>query len=119
MTPGLQWERRVAELEEFHRLHDHTRVPPTHGGNAGLKQWVTVQRRKARTGKLTEERRRRLDALGLDWNPSLLKPHSDSSRRTAEMRWERRVAELEEYQRVHGHLSIPKQGETSGLSQWV
>jgi hypothetical protein len=73
------WEERFAELQEFHRVHGHCRVPTIDGvayHNPQLTIWVQCQRRQCRLFRrgaersfMTEERIRKLDSLGFVWEP--------------------------------------------------
>jgi hypothetical protein len=73
------WEERFAELQEFHRVHGHCRVPTVDGGSyysPQLSCWVQCQRRQCRLFRsgversfMTEERAQKLDSLGFVWEP--------------------------------------------------
>lgn len=95
--------RREAELAEFRATHGHCEVPaddPT-----GLGAWVAGQRKAAKEPWYPGDRRARLAALGFCWD------------HRAE-RDERMVEALAEFQRIHGHLRVPK-GDPSGLNGWI
>ena len=57
-------------------------------------KWVHKQRQKRRNNQLSEEQIRRLDQIGLIWNPS------DST-------WEEKFAELLIYKEINGHCNVP------------
>ena len=73
---GFSWnkidatrERRFAELVRFKMERGHVNVPKRFPENPKLANWITVQRRQRKNGKLSQERVQRLDALGFEWSP--------------------------------------------------
>ena len=60
------WEVRFQELSEFKKLHGHCRVPKQWPENPQLEQWVRQQRFLKRHGKVSVERLKLLDDIGLD-----------------------------------------------------
>ena len=67
------WEERFKELQDFHRKFQHCNVPTTYAENRQLAAWVKCQRRQyklLRDNKPTnmnQERRKKLEALGFEW----------------------------------------------------
>eukprot|EP00539_Tryblionella_compressa_P017140 CAMPEP_0178843940 /NCGR_PEP_ID=MMETSP0746-20121128/16478_1 /TAXON_ID=913974 /ORGANISM="Nitzschia punctata, Strain CCMP561" /LENGTH=70 /DNA_ID=CAMNT_0020507715 /DNA_START=12 /DNA_END=220 /DNA_ORIENTATION=+ len=57
-----KWESMLVELETFRSVHGHTRVPQS---SSSLGRWVKLQRKHR--FQMSEDRRRRLDALGFVW----------------------------------------------------
>ena len=57
--------QRLSALVEYQREHGHYRVPQSH---VSLGRWVSTVRGYRKQGKLSEERIRRLDALGFTWS---------------------------------------------------
>jgi hypothetical protein len=65
----IGWDEMYGRLIVYQRANGHCRVPKvykTEDGNR-LGQWVGYQR--TRRDEMDPERRRRLDALGFDWDP--------------------------------------------------
>lgn len=68
------WEQRIAEIEEFRRLHGHVTVPSTYKENMKLATWVKQQRRQyklfsqGRPSNITLERIEQLQSLGFEWS---------------------------------------------------
>jgi hypothetical protein len=72
-----------------------------------LASWVTIQRERKASGKLSSERKRRLNAIGFVWDPL------DSS-------WEAMFTELKRYKDEHGDCNVPGDwGENTKLANWV
>ena len=63
-----QWEAMFQELVEYKKEHGHCNVPKGWKKNPQFGTWVGVQRKYHGKGKLSEERKDRLDALGVDWD---------------------------------------------------
>jgi superfamily II DNA or RNA helicase len=91
-TPEERWEQMYIELEKYHRTHGNVNVPIS---NDELARWIWKQRERRTTGRLSQERIRRLDGLGFLWERL--------ERRT----WEERPAEVAEFRAKHGHCDIP------------
>ncbi len=70
-TQEAAWEDGFARLQSFAEREGHSRVPQLYLGDDvfRLGQWVAVQRDGQRSGKLSEERRQRLEVLpGWAWD---------------------------------------------------
>ncbi len=65
-----KWEEGFPHLEAFVKEHGHCRVPQAYKTADGFKlgTWVGNRRMDQRKGKLSPERRARLDALGFVWS---------------------------------------------------
>ena len=69
------------------------------------------QRKAHREGKLSEERFRKLDGLGVDWGATY------DPRRMGSGSWDERLDELKKYKAEHGNCTVPcKQGT---LGKWA
>jgi len=62
-----KWIQRVSELEQFKSDHGHCNVPAKWPENRSLGGWVSKQRQQYKTGKLSEERIKRLEQLDFRW----------------------------------------------------
>jgi len=81
-------------------------LPPPHRFQ-GLANWVYVQRKHYRDGKLSEEQTRRLEDLGIIWR------HEDA-------KWEMQSLELRKYNETHGDCAVPvKWIPNPILASWV
>jgi len=74
-----RWEENLVRLREFHRRHGHTRVPWGYADHPPLGPWVYQQRKALREGRLSEDRRRRLDVVGPGWRGEESGPGSGDS----------------------------------------
>ena len=89
-----QWEKAFAEAQSWYAQYGHLDIPTAHTANGvRLGRWIYRQREAWEKGKLTEERKSRLDAIGMIW--------------TQEDPWEINYREAEKYFRIHGDLEIP------------
>ena len=106
---GDQWDRTFALLEQFKYCEGHCNVPDRHEENSiKLGAWLGLQRTAMRRGKLDESRKRRLDDLGVIWDPI-----ADE--------WERNFALLEQFKKREGHCNVPHSHEEDGvkLGMWL
>ena len=108
------WMERYHELVEYAKCHGNSMVPLNYPENPELGIWVMLQRReykRRKEGKLnrsfTEERIRRLEEIGFDWDP-------------LEIAWMERYNELVEYANCHGNCIVPRHySENPELGIWV
>jgi hypothetical protein len=61
-----QWDRMLAKLKQFKQRHGHLKVPSRNKTKPSLWQWLSLQRSQWRHGRLSEERRKRLQELGVE-----------------------------------------------------
>lgn len=89
------WEYMFALLEAFKAENGHVSVHPeaVYRDNP-LGSWLNTQRQFKKKGKLSDERIRRLEALGVRWEPR-------------EEKWEEMFALVKAYSDEHGHVGIP------------
>ena len=105
-----KWEARFAELAAYHQRSGNCLVPAHWPENPALAGWVRAQRSLGQQGKLTDERRARLDTLGFLWK---LVGCSDET-------WKARFGELAAFQKRFGHCLVPKDWpDNSALAGWV
>jgi len=104
-----RWERNFALLEQYKGREGHSDVP--HGyeeDGAKLGRWVCWLRQQYKKGKLAYSYQRRLDNLGMSWDPLT-------------EQWERSFAVLEQYKGREGHCDVPQKYEESEvfLGAWI
>ena len=105
----ILWEKGFEHARRYYR--DHRRLPasPSYVCADGYKLggWVSDQREKYRAGKMKEERREKLETIGMEWE--LPDP------------WEARFAAAERYHAEHGDLNIDYDGVFEGipLGRWI
>jgi hypothetical protein len=100
------WEKRFSELEAFTKEHGHCNPSVLSKAHATLGNWVSTQRHRRKQGRLSKERIRRLDELGINWGHAA--------------KWEKRFSELEAFKREHGHCNVSTLSKTHAtLGTWV
>lgn len=113
-TLTASWDMMYAEAAAFYRANGHLDIPRRYRTEANLPlgNWIMTQRtvrRGTKSGILTEEQIKKLDAIGMIWES----PH--------EMRWETGYAHARKYWEQQGHLLVPYAFETEGfpLGAWI
>jgi superfamily II DNA or RNA helicase len=90
---GSTWDEWFGILLRFKSREGHCRVPHAHiEGTFRLGYWVLNQRQDKDI--MSAERKRRLDAVGFDWDP-------------LESGWEKGFAALKKFQAREGHCLVP------------
>lgn len=95
------WEDKFQKLKEFQELHGHCKVPLKL--DRQLNSWVDAQRQANKQGRLSEERIKKLESLGVQW---IVKS------------WESKFKKLKEFKERHGHCNVPLHTEKQ-LYRWV
>ena len=101
---ATQWETKFASLCEYCERNGHCIIPKKH---PVLRMWVGVQRKAHKEGKLSKERRERLEAIGLDFDPYT-------------NLWEIMFTALCEYREEYGNCIVPRYySQNLALGNWV
>ncbi len=101
------WEEMYSALREFKKLNRHCNVPQIYHLNPQLGSWIATQRSKFNKGQLSQERRQRLESIGVIWDP-----HTAA--------WEDQFIALEEFKAAHNHCNVPKEYSLNPtLGAWV
>ncbi len=109
------WERSFAAAEAYYKEHGNLVVPTDYCvDGVNISSWIRTQRRiqngalGKRKNQLTDEQVRRLESIGMTWEPY-------------GARWEHSFAVAEKYYREHGDLNVPSHYEKDGvdLSRWL
>ena len=87
-----QWERNFALLKQFEEREGHCDVPFSHKED-GIKLGIWLSNQRKGRGKMEESLQRRLEQLGVSWDP-----YAD--------RWERNFALLEQFKEREGHCIV-------------
>jgi len=103
----------LEELQEFHQINGHCRVPRKYPQNPSLGYWVNdmrtefKKRKEGQQSSMTDERIAALNNLGFDW---VLKDTA----------WEIRLEELQKFHQTNGHCRVPgKYPQNESLGYWV
>jgi len=112
-----QWDSKFEEAKAFFDKHHHLEVPRSGKfGNTNLLKWLLRQREQFKNDKLSDVRKKKLEALNFDFV-------GESERRDKlleELNWKDRFHELEQFEKETG--IIPDGGSTAkekSLSKWV
>ena len=101
---GDKRERNFALLENFKEREGHCNVPTTYKEDGvSLGSWLNRQRVEMKRGRLDESYQRRLEELGVSWDP-------------LDDQWERNFAALEQFKEREGHCNAPDRYEEDGIS---
>ena len=97
-----QWEQNFALLEQFKEREGHCDVPKSHEED-GIKLGFWLSNQRQGKGKMEESLQRRLEQLGVSWNPQ-----ADE--------WEQKFALLEKFKEREGHCNVSKTHEEDGIN---
>jgi len=103
-----RWLARYDELKEYMAKHGDS-IPASHSGPLG--KWVDIQRdfyiqlARGERSSMTDERIRKLEAIGFQW------PKHRTNL------WEERLRELKEFKVKHGHCNVLT--STGKLGTWI
>jgi superfamily II DNA or RNA helicase len=102
-----RWNLCVGALESFRAREGHLTLPAGHVENGiRLHRWLTHVRVLKRRGKLSAERIRQLDSLGVSWSPN------------AEA-FEEMLESYSSHRAIHGHATIPRTEANKRLLNFV
>lgn len=105
------WEQNFQAAERYRRTYGDLNVPAGYKTETSfaLGQWIAAQRRRRRQGALSGEQARRLEGLGMVWEPY-------------SSRWEAMYAAAKAYSMQHGSLEMPSDYRTAEglhLGKWL
>ena len=102
-----QWEEMFEELKSFKSEKGHCDVLTRYKGHNNLGSWCHWQRTQYKSGKLDDDKVRRLLDLGFDFSPK-------------DTFWESMFDALESFKKEHGHCNVPMRYEPNpSLGTWV
>ena len=111
-TNESRWDEVYAMAREYYLEHGDLNVPTRYKAADGsdLWEWVRLQREKYHAGTLAPERKRKLDAIGMEWLS------------VNERKWESYYDEARQYYLSHGDLDVPPSYRTEDgvwLGKWI
>ena len=100
-----QWENYYTEATRYFQKHGNLNVPAQYQTVSGraLGAWIRRQRTAQASGKLSAERKARLDALQMIWQK--------------EDGWQKRYQLVQDYLSAHGNVDIPQDFIIEGI--WI
>lgn len=105
-----KWDIHYRALVAFQQQHGHCRVPEGWVENPRLAGWVASQRRLE--SKLSDERKRRLEALHFTWQAEI--------QESKDADWQATYEKLCIFKAAHGHCRVPANWkEDPHLGHWV
>ena len=111
------WEDRLAEVADFKATHGHCEIPLNYPENPKLGRFVNQMRTQRNSGKLSDERIVKLDALGFVWMSS---QRTEVGGEGINAAWKARFDELLCYKEMNGHCKVPTEWpENPVLGRWV
>lgn len=118
----FQWQIRFSELTDYKQEHGNCRVPSGWPINVQLANWVGVQRRRYKQGKLSAYRIGQLESVGFHWavEQNVNRYFGGNSIETQEQRWNLMFEKLCAYKAEFGNCLVPQGWEFDvGLANWV
>jgi len=103
------WSEAISQLRQFIAREGHARVPPKHlegSENFPLGLWASRQRYRMRSGRLTDERMRELQAI-----PEVMQCWTVAE---FDRSWERKLAAVLAFAERNGHTNIPRNHMENG-----
>uniref|UniRef100_UPI0040560203 Helicase associated domain protein n=1 Tax=Candidatus Electronema sp. TaxID=2698783 RepID=UPI0040560203 len=104
-----QWLEQLQQVKYFKEQHGHCNVELVADEDDNLLGWVNKQRSMLSKGKLDEERKNQLDAIGFSWASKII-----------DAKWEENYNRLQVYHSKHGNADVPNRWkEDLKLAAWV
>lgn len=97
------WNLMFNKLVEFKEEHGNFDVPKS---DKKLYKWVCRQRVFKNKGLIREDRYKRLNEIGFDWD-------------VIDSRWMEKYNQLLEFKKEFGHCNVPRSYEDKALATWV
>jgi predicted helicase len=119
----VAWEKHYDELVTYKAKHGDCHVPHNWAENPALGSWVTRTRMAGRGGRLGQDQKLRLEALGFEWR---IDRHADVKAAgwktliaAQQARWEKMLESLAQFKAQHGHCRLPQSAKNRKLATWV
>jgi Helicase associated domain len=119
------WNESYEKLKEYKNERGNCDVPAHYGRDQprALGNWVHMQKQRYHQGLLRDDRKRRLKALGFNWemDPQYVW-RADRDVKAQELLWQENYEKLVEFTRTYGHTLVPNlfvNGKPECLGRWV
>lgn len=109
------WETGFIHAKKYYEINGNLNIPASYIDDSGytLGIWITNQRynyrHPSRNKKITESQKKRLDGIGMVWDPVV-------------KQWEKLYKSAEIYFNEHGNLNVPAKYKTAdgySLKEWL
>lgn len=111
-----EWQAMFHQLVCYRIQHGHCHVSRHDRSHPRLVSWLQKQAALFHKGRLSQDKQKELEALGLEWDAMDDRPGRKNHN---EDRWEARFAEIVAFKKEHGHLRITLKNQSSpGLMHW-
>ena len=111
---AANWEEMFECFLESKRKHGNCNIPSRWPENPKLGRWVSTQRVFWKNGKLSEDRIKRLEAAGFEWNIR------ETNWDIRETNWDEMFSALLKFKEKKGHCNVQRAWpENPDLSYWV
>lgn len=106
------WDSFFAEAERFYEAQGHLDIPAAYVTESGMQlgHWYHTQRTNYKNGTLTEERIKRLESIGIQWQPVKIRS------------WMQYYGLAKQYWEQNGNLQVPVDFVTESnvkLGSWI
>lgn len=111
---GFRWERGNFSDERWSEMYEKLVAYKRKYGHCQVKQrqdftlsvWVQRQKRQREKGELSNDRRKKLERIGIHWSHEYFRE-----------KWEANFQKLKEFQKRHGHIRVSK--SDLQLFEWI
>lgn len=112
-----KWDNHFKQLKAYKRKHGNCDVPKRYPPNPQLGQWVQMQRKNYKKGKLSDDRIEWLEGLGFKWDCPTM---SEARINADQQKWNEHFKDLKAYKRKHGNCDVPQRYlPNPQLRKWV
>jgi hypothetical protein len=132
---NVEWNEKFEELKRFCKKSGHCNVPCAYKPNPKLGHWCRRQRTQYKKGKLSVDRKDKLDSVGFTWfvlayrqggrfipnmRAARAKAGTDFIRNRVEQQWVESLNRLVDFKETHGHWRVPPSYELdTSLAKWI
>lgn len=101
------WDKNFEKLCEYKKINGNCVVPKSYSTDQSLVIWVGEQRKAYKKGLLSQERHKRLEEIGFDWDP-------------VDTIWQKMFNTIQLFKQEHGHCMVPEgYPQNPSLAIWV
>jgi hypothetical protein len=114
-----KWEEMLSRLKTYREKHGNCLVPNKWTNDPELANWVRTQKSFKRSQRLSESRRKKLDAIQFEWQTARAEVKK-SPAKAPKAGWYTMLEELRAYRAERGNCLVPqKWAKNKPLADWV